>query len=143
IPIQARFNELLNTDASVEIILPDTLATIPISDGKNVLLDSIKAQNPLLKSFEHEVLALEAEKDVARKMGLPSFSLGLAYTNISPRPEVSMPDNGKDALIFPQVGVRIPLYRKKYRSMVTEKELLRTSVSDRKENKENQLQTAL
>lgn len=143
LPIQARFNELLNTQSQVAIVLPDTLATIAIVDNKNVLLDSIKAQNPMLKSFEYEVLALDAEKEVARKMGLPSFSLGLAYTNISPRTDVSMPENGKDALIFPQVGVRIPLYRNKYRSMVQEREYLKTSVSDRKENKENQLETAL
>lgn len=143
LPIQARFNELLNSQSQVEIILPDTLAPIAIRASKNILLDSIKAQNPMLKSFEHEILALDAEKEVARKMGLPSFSLGLAYTNISPRADVSMPDNGKDALIFPQVGVRIPLYRNKYKSMVQEKEYLKTSVSDRKENKENQLETAL
>jgi outer membrane protein TolC len=76
-------------------------------------------------------------------MGLPSFSLGIAYTNVSPRSDMTMPDNGKDALIFPQVGVRIPLYRNKYQSMLKEKEILKTSISNRKENKENELATTL
>tara|TARA_R110000744_G_scaffold192153_1_gene311296 strand:- start:141 stop:767 length:627 start_codon:yes stop_codon:yes gene_type:complete len=125
------------------IQVPDTLATIAFKEGKNTLLDSIIAQNPVLKGLDYEILSLEAEQDVARKMGLPSFSLGFAYTNISPRTDVNMPDNGKDALIFPQVGVRIPIYRNKYQSMLKEKELLSTSVSNRKENKVNQLETDL
>lgn len=143
IPIQARFNELLNTGTPMDIIVPDTLTTIAFSENKSILLDSIISQNPSLKSFEYEILAMDAEIDVAHKMGLPSFSLGLAYTSISPRTDVTMPENGKDALIFPQVGVRIPLYRNKYQAMVKEKEFLKTSVSDRKENKENELKTSL
>ena len=142
-PIQARFNELLNTDTPVEIVIPDTLATIAFSEGKNILLDSIIVQNPLLRGLDYELLALDSEIDVAQKMGLPSFNLGLSYINISERSGVDIPDNGKDALIFPQVGVRIPLYRKKYQSMVKEKELLKTSVNYKKEDKENELKTAL
>lgn len=143
IPIQARFNELLNTATPMDIIVPDTLATISFSENKSTLLDSIISQNPSLKSFEHEILAMDAEIEVAHKMALPSFSLGLAYTNISARTDVTMPENGKDALIFPQVGVRIPLYRNKYQSMIKEREFLKNSVSDRKENKVNELKTAL
>lgn len=143
LPIQARFNELLNTNDPMDIVIPDSLGTISFSENKQILMDSIIAQNPLLKSFDYEVSSLDAEIDVAHKMGLPSFSLGLAYTSISPRTDVDMPGNGKDALIFPQVGVRIPIYRKKYQSMVKEKEILKTSVYNRKENKENELETAL
>ncbi len=143
IPIQARFKELLNAEAPVNIVVPDTLATIAFSENKSILLDSIVAQNPLLKSFEHEILSMDAEIDVAHKMGLPSFSLGFSYINVSPRRDVVMADNGKDAWIFPQVGVRIPLYRDKYQSMVKEKELLKSSISDRKKDKENQLKTAM
>ncbi|MDH4091758.1 MAG: TolC family protein [Cyclobacteriaceae bacterium] len=143
IPIRARFNELLNTETPVDIVVPDTLATIAFSENKNILMDSIVAQNPLLKSLEYEMLSMDAEIDVAQKMGLPSFSLGIAYTNVSPRSDMTMPDNGKDALIFPQVGVRIPLYRNKYQSMLKEKEILKTSILNRKENKENELATTL
>ncbi|MDW3212155.1 MAG: TolC family protein [Reichenbachiella sp.] len=142
-PIQAKFNELLNTENPLDIAIPDSLATIAFSEGKNILLDSIVAQNPLLRGLDFELQALDAEIDVAQKMGLPSFNLGVSYTNISPRSGVDIPDNGKDALIFPQVGVRIPLYRKKYQSMVKEKELLRTSVTYKKEDKTNELETSL
>ena len=143
LPIQAQFNELLNTATPMDIVTPDTLETIPLIQGKSALLDSIVAQNPLLKRLDYKLSSLDFEIDVAQKMGLPSFNLGLAYTNVSARTGIDIPDNGKDAFIFPQVGVRIPLNRKKYRSMVKEKEILKTSVAYEKENKENELQTAL
>lgn len=144
IPIQARFNELLNVEEPIRIDVPDTLKTLAFDEGKNVLLDSIITHNPTLKGFDYEMSALDAEVDVAQKMGLPSFNLGLSYINISPRTDVAdFSGNGKDALIFPQVGVRIPLYRGKYRAMVKEKELLKTSVENRKESRENKLETAL
>ena len=143
IPIQAKFNELLNTETPVDIVIPDTLAILAFQGSKNVLLDSIVAQNPILKGYDYQLSSLDSEIDVAQKMGLPSFNLGFSYTNISERSGVDIPDNGKDALIFPQVGVRIPLYRKKYQSMVKEKELLKTSVNYKKEDKENELETAL
>jgi len=142
-PIQARFNELLNTESPIDIVVPDTLQTIEFKEGKNVLLDSIVAQNPLLRSFDHQMLSLDSEIDVAEKMGLPSFTLGLSYIAISERTDVNIPDNGQDVLIFPQVGVRIPLYRKKYRAMVKEKQLLKVSVQYKKEDKENELATYL
>ena len=143
IPIQSKFNELLNEETPIRIEVPDTLETILIDEGRNVLLDSIITHNPTLRGFEFEMSALDAEIDVAQKMGLPSFNLGLSYTSISPRTDMDVPDNGKDALIFPQVGVRIPLNRNKYRSMIKEKELLKTSVNYRKEDKENELETVL
>ena len=143
-PIQARFNELLNVEQSILIDVPDTLKTLAFDEGKNVLLDSIITHNPTLKGFDYEMSALDAEVEVAQKMGLPSFNLGLSYINISPRTDVEdFSGNGKDALIFPQVGVRMPLYRSKYRAMVKEKELLKTSVENRKESRENKLGTAL
>lgn len=143
IPIQARFNELLNEEIPVSIVVPDTLRTIAFIEGKNTLLDSILVQNPVLKGLDYELSALDYEIDVAQKMGLPSFSIGFSYTSISPRTDMDIPDNGKDALIFPQVGVRVPINRGKYRSMIKEKELLKSSVNYRKEDKENKLETIL
>ena len=37
IPIQARFNELLNTATPMDIIVPDTLATISFSENKSLI----------------------------------------------------------------------------------------------------------
>ena len=143
LPILTKFKELLNTETPPVIQLPDTLATEPLTLTQSVLRDSILAQNPTLAKFEYEILSLDEEISVAKKMGLPSFSLGLAYTSVAKRPGIEMPDNGKDALIFPQVGVRIPLYRSKYKSMVKEREIMQTSVTEEKTSRVNQLNTML
>jgi outer membrane protein TolC len=143
VPIQARFNELLNTEEPIDIVIPEILETIVLDEAKNILLDSIINQNPLLKRLDYEILSLESEMDVAQKMGLPSFNLGLSYVGVSERTDVDVPDNGKDVLIFPQVGVRIPLYRQAYRSMIREKELLIESVNYKKEDMANELATTL
>lgn len=143
IPIEARFEELLNVDNSLNIVVPDTLKTIAFDQTKNLLLDSIVEQNPLLKQLDYQIMSLDQEIDVAKKMGLPSFNLGMSYINISPRTDFDVPDNGRDAIIFPQIGVRMPIYRKKYHAMVKEKEIVKTTIAYNKENKANELVTAL
>ena len=142
-PIYVRFRELLNVDTLDNIQIPDTLSRQSIEAGKTALLDSIMINNPKLKQIDNEMLSLDNEIDVAHKMGLPSFSLGLSYTFISPRGDVEMTDNGKDAFIFPQVGVRLPLYRKKYNAMVREKEYLKTAKVEEREARKDKLNTEL
>jgi len=143
LPVETEFKELLNTGHLIDILVPDTLTTITIKEGKNLLLDSLMAQNPSLKKIDFEINALDHEMDVAKKMGLPSFNLGLSYINVQERAGSDIPDNGQDAFIFPQVGVRLPLFRKKYQAMVHEKELLKISKSGEKENQVNRLITEL
>ncbi len=143
-PILAELIELMNVDYDLIIQTPDTLSTIEIQDSKNVFLDSILVQNPSLKKLDYDINALNSEIEVARKMGLPSFNIGLAYTNVAKRTDVSdFAGNGQDSFIFPQIGISIPLYRKKYQAMVNEKEYLKTSVEQQKENRVNRLNTEL
>ena len=142
-PIYSKFRELLNLDTLDNIQIPDTLSRQWVEAGKTALMDSIMVNNPRLKQIDNEMSSLENEIDVTHKMGLPSFSLGLSYTFISPRQDVEIPDNGKDAFIFPQVGVRLPLYRKKYNAMIREKEYLRTAKVEERESREDKLNTEL
>ncbi len=48
---------------------------------------------------------------------------------------------GKDALAFPTVGIKIPLYRKKYEAMVREVQYNRESAEYGKQEKLNSLNT--
>ncbi len=142
-PLYARFSELLNSDTLTTVVTPDTLQVLEVENRKEILLDSIYMNNPSLKRIDHEIASLDNEIDVAHKMGLPSFNLGLSYTYITPRSDMDVPDNGKDVLIFPQVGVRIPLYRNKYKAMVREKEYLREAKTEQREAREDRLNTEL
>ena len=95
-------------DSLEEIIIPDTLSIITIVDETGALLDSMLSNNPGLRQFDSEINALINEADVAKKMGNPSFNIGLAYTNIAKRNDVEdFPDNGKDSFLFPQIGVML------------------------------------
>jgi outer membrane protein TolC len=140
LPIDTEFRELLNSNNISQIELPDTLITSEFSEGKDVLRYSIITNNPGLKKFDYEISSLTSEVETARKTGLPSFNIGLAYTGVAKRTDV--PDftgNGQDSFIFPQIGMTLPLYRKKYKAMVKEKELVKTSKVQEKEDRTNKL----
>ncbi|RLD57228.1 MAG: TolC family protein, partial [Bacteroidetes bacterium] len=47
----------------------------------------------------------------------------------------------KDAILFPKIGLTIPLYRKKYNAMVNEAVFLQESVTNQKVEKKNVLET--
>lgn len=142
-PVVARFEQLLNTDLKEPVNLPDSLWEEQIKEDKEQLFAAIRAQNPRLEQLRHEIEVQQNQIAVAKKMGLPSFTLGASYTAVTPREGVEMPDNGQDILIFPQVGIRLPLYRKKYKAMEKEAVLQREAVQYRRENVENELHTEL
>ena len=50
-------------------------------------------------------------------------------------------ESGKDAIVFPVVGISIPLYRQKYTSMVKETVLMQESTESGKLDKINVLET--
>ena len=141
LPLITQFEELLNTNFQQEIAFPDTLWQEDVEMQKSEVIDSIIAQNPLLKKLDYEMKSWENRIEVAHKQGMPSFMLGMSYINISERSDMMLTDNGKDAIILPQIGVRIPLYRSKYKAMVKEAELRKEAVQFEKENTTNQFQT--
>lgn len=143
LPLVTEFEQLLNTDLQEPLSLPDSLWGEELSLEKEALFDSIMASNPRLEQLTHEAKAFEEQQKVAKKMGLPGFTLGMSYTNVAERTDMDMPDNGKDVFIFPQLGIRLPIYRKKYKAMQKEAVLQQEAVVLRQENIENELLTEL
>ncbi|GAA4429405.1 hypothetical protein GCM10023188_14730 [Pontibacter saemangeumensis] len=142
-PLVTRFEQLLNTDLQEPITFPDSLWEEELLLEKEAIYNTLLAQNPRLEQLRQEAQVYENQVEVARKMGLPAFTLGASYTSIAGRGGVEMPDNGQDAVLFPQVGIRVPIYRKKYRAMQKEAVLEKEAVELRRENLENQLLTEL
>jgi cobalt-zinc-cadmium efflux system outer membrane protein len=142
-PLVARFEQLLNVDLQDPISFPDSLWEEELLLEKDAIYDTILAENPRLRHMDHQAQVYAQQVEVARKEGLPSFTVGASYTSISPRDGVEMPGNGKDAILFPQVGLRVPIFRKKYKAMQKEALLEKEAVELRKENLENELRTAL
>ena len=141
LPLRAEFEKLLNTKTSGSLTFPDTLWKDSLPDAKTVLLDSIAANNPSLKKMDYEIASWEKQMEVAKKMGYPSFSLGAGYMNMAKREETSghIHNNGKDMYMFPEIGVMIPINRKKYNAMVNEAKYKSESAAYQKINMANEL----
>lgn len=144
-PLQAEFEKSLNTKISAAFVFPDTLWKDNLPDSKSILIDSIAAHSPTLKGMDYEIASWEKQIEASKKMGYPSFSLGFTYTNMEKRPETNgrIHENGKDMYMFPEIGVMIPLYRKKYNAMLNEAKYKSESAAYEKLNMTNELNSEL
>lgn len=135
--LEVAFFNLLNSEHET-VILPDTLWDQGPGLSKQDLLDSILIQNHQLLGLELQREALMFREELARKQGKPDFSVGLDYII------VGKGDNnlsGKDAFMFPKIGITIPLYRNKYKAMVNEVTYLETAKMNEKLDRENMIET--
>lgn len=131
------FGNLLNSDLE-KVSLPDTLWNTSPELSKQALLDSILVRDHQLLGLEIQSEALNYREEVARKSGNPDFSIGMDYI------VVGKGDNnlsGQDAFMFPKIGITIPLYRNKYKSMIKEVAYLQTAKSNEKLDRENMIET--
>jgi outer membrane protein TolC len=137
------FNNLLNVDESSEIGIPDLLENIVINLDRQALLDSIRMNNHQVLQLEFQEASYENQQIAARKMGNPNFSIGIDYVMIgeSSNEMLSASESGKDAIVLPMVSITIPLYRKKYTSMVKEAVFMQEAVQYQKADKINVLET--
>ncbi len=138
--LKVMFNNLLNVDPVNQVNTPATLWTADIAFEKEQVLDSIRSKNHQILTISLQQDALSYRKELARKLGKPAFSVGLDYMIIG-----KGPDNlsGTDAMMFPMVGITIPLYRNKYEAMVNEVVYLQEAREAEKSDKINLLETIL
>ncbi|MGC8802180.1 MAG: TolC family protein [Bacteroidales bacterium] len=96
--------------------------------------------NPMLKMWEYERQSSEARKNIIQRMSYPMIGLGISYAMINPSSMSASAMNGKD-MLMPMVTVTLPIYRKKYRAMQAETELMRQSVIQGYQDSYNELQS--
>ncbi len=138
---QTKFNNLLNRDNSVLVEVPNELWQDMLPFENLSLIDSIYSNNHEIKSIDHKLNAFMNQEIVAKKQGLPKFNVGINYIIVGENPGSAVRNNGKDALLFPSIGVTIPIYRNKYKSMIKEAQYLQASEVAKKEDKRNTLNT--
>tara|TARA_R110001583_G_scaffold80855_8_gene216499 strand:+ start:248 stop:1513 length:1266 start_codon:yes stop_codon:yes gene_type:complete len=136
---RVKFNNLLNRDDMSEIKVPEVLWQEEIPLDQFNMLDEIYTSNHQLKGIEHKLNAFLNQEIVAKKQGLPKFNIGMGYTIVEKNPMLTVSDNGKDAFMFPSVGVTIPLYRKKYKALIKEAQYKQEVEISRIEDKKNTL----
>ncbi|MEO1050520.1 MAG: TolC family protein [Bacteroidota bacterium] len=137
------FENLLNQPLSEPITFPETLPTEALPDDKQALYDNIVAQNLKLQELQYQSTAQDDAMQLAQLKSKPSFTVGASYINTGERSDIELPDNGQDAFVFPQIGLSIPLYRKKYQAMSKQASLRKESIQFQMEEKTNNLATQL
>ena len=140
VTIAARFNSYLNRPALMPVALPDTLVPAELNIPLAGVTDSIIANNPMLEMLRLEEKSLEARKEMVTRMSYPMVGLGLNYSLISKNPMSASEMNGGD-MIMPMVTVTLPVYRKKYKAMQTEADLMKTATLHGIQATSNALQT--
>lgn len=135
-----RFNKLLNRPAESNIILPDSLVAVVNTPSPEIPSDSLLKDNPMLEMLRYEKKSLEARKNMVTRMGYPMVGLGLNYSIISKSDMSVSSMNGKD-MIMPMVAFTLPVYRKKYKAMKSEAELLMNANDQQYNSLVNDLQT--
>ena len=133
-PLVTSFNKLLNREEHAEVVVTDSLMVTDLAINR----DSLLANNPVLDELEIRLEASKKQEVLAEKQGLPKLGVGLDYVIVSERTDMSVPDNGQNALM-PMVTVGIPIFRGKYKSARKEAQLMQDSYSLQKEDRINQL----
>jgi len=125
--VTARFNKSLNRPSLSPVALPEKLVADSLVYSLSAVSDSMLSQSPMLGMLAYEQQSLEARKVMVTKMGNPMVGLGINYSLIKTDPLAMNPDmSGKD-MIMPMVTVTLPIYRKKYKAMRDEVELMKTA----------------
>ncbi|HPE56669.1 MAG TPA: TolC family protein [Bacteroidales bacterium] len=142
---QVAFNNLLNVESERSVLLPEELQATEETFEAVAMLDSIRQNNHSILKLQYLETAFAKQQDAAVKMGMPGFAVGVDYIMIGksdgPVPEPFT--SGRDAIVFPTVGVTIPLYRNKYKSMVQEAVYRQDAAVSQKEERFNMLETLL
>lgn len=136
--LEVQFKNLLDSTEIGRIKIPENLWRNDFQLSKQEALDSVSIYNHQLLSIDFQQAALQYKREVAQRNGKPNFKVGFDYTFIG-KGENNLA--GKDAFVFPTIGLTIPLYRNKYKAMVQEVIYLESAKSFEKVNKNNLLET--
>jgi len=136
--LEIMFNNLINTDNTSPIKVPMQLWDIEPSMAKGEIRDSILTWNHQLLNLDMQTESLRYKQELARLAGKPDFKIGFDYTIVG-KGNNNMA--GTDAIMLPTVGITIPLYRNKYKSMLNEAVFMETAKKEEKINKQNILET--
>lgn len=138
--VAARFNSYLNRPGRSVISIPDSLKTEKLDVSLQAVSDTMLNNNPMLSMLNYEQQSLDARKKMVTKMGYPMVGLGVNYTLINKSEMSTSTMNGED-MIMPMVKVTLPIYRKKYKAMRNEADMLKVATEQNYKATSNSLQT--
>jgi len=136
----AQFNSYLNRSAVSPVSLPDTLLADSLEIPLLAVSDSMLTNNPMLGMLQYEKQSLDSRKKMVTKMGYPMIGLGVNYSVINKNEMLTSDMNGKD-MVMPMVTLTLPIYRKKYKAMQTEADMLKAAIEQNYVASANSLKT--
>ncbi len=138
---KAAFNSLLGKDAESDVSISDNIE-LPSFDPVMLAKDSVLINNS-------DLLALELERQTTQRMiesskldAYPDISLSLDYTNVTDRPDIDIPDNGKD-VFMPMLSISIPLFKDKYDAKTEEYEFQSRMIDEKILDYKNRIKSDL
>lgn len=138
--VSALFNSYLNRLPDSPVSLPDTLIATDFSLSLTSISDSTLVNNPMLGMLQYEQQSLEARKQMVTRMGYPMIGVGLNYSIIGKSDMSTSSMNGQD-MIMPMVTATLPIYRKKYKALQDEADLLKSATLQNYTATSNELKT--
>jgi len=136
-----RFNSYLGRSSRTPVSLPDSLLADTLCLSPEVISDNLFTNNPALGMLQYEQQSIEARKKMVARMGYPMVGLGLNYSVIRKSEMSTSAMNGKD-MVMPMITLTLPVYRKKYKAMENEAELMRAASAEGYKATANSLQVS-
>ncbi len=127
---QTSFNNLLNRENDIEVIVVDELL---LPDKDNEINDENLLIHPELLKFDKIYQSVEKSELLNQKKRSPMIGFGLDYINVEERPDINFKDNGKN-IIMPMVSVSIPIFNKKHKSITNQNNLKQQEINYQKKN---------
>lgn len=141
VSLRARFNSYLNRSLQSQVWLADTLVADTLKTELLGISDSMLLNNPMLGMLQYEQQSYDARTKMVSRMGYPMVGLGINYSLINKDPMSTSSMNGED-MIMPMVTITLPIYRKKYKSMRKESEIMQTAAKHNYQATANDLQAS-
>jgi outer membrane protein TolC len=145
-PLRTAFNKMLNRQADAEVLVSDTLMPAAPPAALSMVPEELIANHPMIKMYEWDEQAREAQARMAKLMGRPMIGLGLNYMLFRPRElsanEMGPMDNGRN-MLMPMATLTLPIYRKKNNAQKREAQFLQDAAVNQREAAINQLLTEL
>ena len=138
----ATINRLLARPADMPVEAADTLTLVQPAFDRATLLADLREDHPMLRMYALQQEAARQTIELNRLEGRPSFGLGFDYILVGERTDADPDHNGRD-ILSPRVGVRIPLYRDKYRAKEQEERFRIQALESRKEDQFLQFRSEL
>ncbi len=134
----AELNAVLNRPASTPVTAFEPLPGVVAKVDAEQLAEIARRANPTLLAIDEHVEEQRVRTEIARKDGLPDFTIGLDYLVTDEARDSSIPESGDDPILL-SFGIRVPLWREKYEAGVRESVARRLSAASERSDQANQI----